>query len=273
MKTYKRKEIKPERNIGHPTDEQAIIEQRIREKWESLRPSFLEWAKENGESPLEFDMIVDGQVLYARVIYQKKREESELSTSLTIWDQISSEDADALQALLDTNPNESSMQRFLEEKPKFLVQVLAGGHGRYQLSQKRLGSQYVPDFLVAESSSIGIEWYAIEIESPRSKEHLVDGNPASALNIALSQIRDWRQWLMDNIDYARRPKEQNGLGLIGIDSRVPGLIIIGRRHEYPERFNHFRRNIRDRENILIHSYDWLVDVARSNTSGWLRENG
>ena len=161
------------------------------------------------------------------------------------------------------------MHRFLQDNPKFLVQVLTGGHGRYQLSKERLGAEYVPDFLIAEGSSIGIEWYAVEIESPRAKIHRADGNPASSLNAAIAQIRDWRQWLMNNLDYARRPKALDGLGLVGIDSRAAGLIIIGRRHQYPERFNNFRRQMKDRESILIHSYDWLIDIARSNRSGSL----
>ncbi len=250
-------------------DEQESIEEATRARWETLRPSFRAWAAESGESPSEFDRIVEGQVEFARVRYQEERTALELSDSLTLWDQIAPQESASLQALLDTNPDEGSLHRFLKGNPKFLVQVMGGGHGRYQLSKQRLGADYVPDFLIAEESSIGIEWYAVELESPRCKEHRADGNPAQPLNTAIAQIRDWRQWLMNNIDQARRPKQQDGLGLIGIDSRVPGLIIIGRRHEYPRRFNDFRRQMRDREQILIHSYDWLVDVARSNTSGWL----
>ncbi len=66
---------------------------------------------------------------------------------------------------------------------------------------------------------------------------------------------------MNNIDYARRSKEDNGLGLIGIDHRIDGLIIMGRRHNFPKHFNEFRRTMIDRERITIHSYDWLVDLA------------
>lgn len=270
MKMKNPRETESAGNDGLPKDEQTIIERETRAKWETLRPSFLVWARQSGESPSEFDRIVEGQVELARVNYQAQRAERELNHSSVDWDHITPEDANLLQALLDTDPNEASMHHFFEDNPKFLVQVLAGGHGRYQLSKKRLGADYVPDFLIAEASSIGIEWYAVELESPRSKEHKADGNPANSLNVALAQIRDWRQWLMNNLDYARRPKEEDGLGLIGIDSRVPGLIIIGRRHEYPERFNNFRRQTRDRESILIHSYDWLADAACSNKSGWLR---
>ena len=254
---------------GAQSDEQESLERETRAKWESLRPSYNEWAVANGEPLSEFDRIVDDQVEYARAGYHKDRASRELEESSVVWDRLTPQHGSSLQELLDKNPQEAEMHSFLEAHPEYLVQVMGGGHGRYQLSKKRLGAEFVPDFLVAEMSSIGIEWHAVEIESPRSAALRKDGLPAAGLNQAIGQIRDWRQWLMDNIDYARRPKERNGIGLVGIDSRVPGLIIIGRRPEYPSRYNEFRRQMIDRERIVIHSYDWLVDVARSNKSGSL----
>ena len=250
-------------------DEQTALERAIRAKYESLRPSFEAWAEDSGEPLWVFDDIVRGQVEYARVMYQKDRAEEELESSSVIWDRISTEKANSLQALLDTNPNEEAVHHFLDDNPEFLIQVLGGGHGRYQISKERLGSEYVPDFLVAEMSSIGIEWYGVELESPRLKAHRNDGLPTQGLNHAIGQVRDWRAWLLNNVDYARRPREQHGLGLLGIDSRVPGLILIGRRQDYPQRFNEYRRQMNHQEQVLIHSYDWLLEVARSNTSGWL----
>ena len=252
-----------------PTDKQDALELETRAKWETLRPSYNAWAAESGEPLSEFDNIVDGQVELARVTYQKERAARELEPYSALWDRITTEEATSLQELLNDNPDEAALHVFLDANLKFLIQVLGSGHGRYQLSKKRLGAEFVPDFLVAAMSSIDIEWHAVEIESPRASADRRDGLPAEALNHAIAQIRDWRKWLMDNIDYARRPREQNGLGLVGIDSRVPGLILIGRRHAYPERFNEFRRQMIDQERIVIHSYDWLVDVAISNQSGWL----
>ena len=250
-------------------DEQEALERETRAKWEPLRASFNEWAAVHGEPLSTFDEIIDGQVRHKRVDYQKERASSELEDSSVVWDQVTSEDAAALQELLDRNPHEPEMHRFLEDHPQFLIQVLGAGHGRYQSSKPRLGAELVPDFLIAEMSSIGIQWHAVEIESPRAKAHRRDGLPNSKLNHAIGQIRDWRQWLMDNLDYARRSKKQNGLGLVGIDSRVTGLVLIGRRHEDHRRYNAFRRQMIDRERIVIHSYDWLVDIARSNKSGRL----
>lgn len=251
-------------------DEQEALESEVRARWESLRPSYTEWAAKNGESLEYFDEIVDGQVESARVKYQKTRAFAELYDSSTMWDRLTTEDFEALFALLETNPDEAEVHNFLKENPQFLIQVLATGHDRYQISKPRFGAEHIPDFLVAEMSSIGIEWHLVEIESPKSPVERKDGLATQELNHAIAQIRDWRTWLMNNTDYARRSKEQGGLGLVGIDPRASGLIIIGRRKNYSCRYNEFRRTMIDRERIVIHSYDWLLDVARSNHSGWLR---
>ena len=59
-----------------------------------------------------------------------------------------------------------------------------------------------------------------------------------------------------------------------------GPIIIGCRGQLPPRYNEFHRQMADRERIVIHSYDRLFDVARSNrsasncvTGGWGWETG
>ncbi len=265
----------PEEITKPPTgasDEQEAVENEVRAKWESLRPSYAEWAVRNGESLEYFDEIVDAQVESARVKYQKKRAFAELEDSSTMWDRLTPEDGEALLALLESDPDEAEVHHFLEANPQFLIQVLSTGHGRYQLSKPRFGAELIPDFLVAEMSSIGIEWHLVEIESPKCPVERKDGLPTQQLNHAIGQIRDWRTWLMNNTDYARRAKKQDGLGLVGIDPRASGLIIIGRRKNYSSRFNVFRRDMIDRQRIVIHSYDWLVDVARSNQSGWLRSD-
>ena len=254
-------------------DEQEALEHKTRADWESSRSSFEAWAAESGEPLSEFDRTVERSVEFARVNYQKERAYEELTQLSVRWKQITAQEVASLQELLDSNPDEQTVHIFLEGNPNFLVQVLGGGHGRYQIpksqSKPRLGSQYVPDFLISDMNSMGIHWYAIELESPRKRAFRNDGIQTSDLTQAISQITDWRDWLRDNIDYARRPKEQSGLGLIGIESRLSGLILIGRRDEYPERYNRFRRDMLEGMRIAIHSYDWLVDAARNNSSGRL----
>ncbi len=249
-----------------PMDKQEAIEQHTRAKWESFRPSFNEWAKVSGEPFSEFDAIVDGQVEMARVRYQKDRIENELPKFTIPPSPITQTDLHVIRRVLSRNPDESDMHRFLDKNPQFLVQILRGGHGRYQISKQRLGAELIPDFLIADVSSIGIEWHAVELESPRAKVHRKDGRPNADVQHAIDQVRDWRNWLMNNLDYARRSENQDGLGLVGIDHRVHGLVLMGRRCELPRRFNEFRRTMIDRERIFIHSYDWLVEVAQRDVN-------
>ena len=49
------------------------------------------------------------------------------------------------------------------------------------------------------------------IESPRCKVERADGLPTQELNHAIGQIKDWREWLTNNLGYARGPKDQHGL--------------------------------------------------------------
>ena len=250
-------------------DEQTLLETETREKWEHGRQSFYAYAVESGEPFSTFDDILEGQVRLARVTYQKKRSATELEDSFVQWDQLTPEDSDSLQELLESNPGEEEVHKFLESNPRFLVQLLAGGHGRYCISKKRLGADYVPDFLIAEENSMGIHWYAIELESPGARAYRQDGLQSAHLTHALGQIRDWRRWVSNNLDYARRPREHDGLGLIGIEPRITGVVIIGRRGIYPSKYNDFRREMVERERIVIHSYDALLEVAQDNRSGKL----
>ncbi|MXY80349.1 MAG: DUF4263 domain-containing protein [Chloroflexi bacterium] len=238
--------------------------------WELHRESFEASGQETGESSADFDRLVDGQVRRARTTYQKERALKELAGYDVDWDQISPQEVLALEKLVAQNPQEAQMQTFLEENPKFLIQALTGGHGRYQIAKPRLGAEFIPDFMVAEMDSMGIHWFAVELESPRKKAVRGDGSPRREVHQALAQVQDWRSWLSRNLEYARKRRDEHGLGLIGIDATVPGLILIGRREEYPEHYNEFRRSQLDRQRIEIHSYDWLVDVARSNSSRQLQ---
>lgn len=249
-------------------DEEAVLEANVRNDLEKLRESYDEWYADTGGDYFSFDEFVEEYIQSCIADYQRSRANDELGESI-VWDRITAAKATSLKTLLDRCPEESEVHRFLESNPQFLVQALVGGHGRYQRSKKRLGSEFVPDFLVADMDSYGINWHAVEIEAPCKKVYRQDGLPTQHIHHAIAQIRDWKSWLRDNRDYARRPRSENGLGLIGIDSRLPSLILIGRREAFPERYNDFRREQADRHRILIHSYDWLLDVAIRNKSGRL----
>lgn len=140
-----------------------------------------------------------------------------------------------------------------------LAHQLGGGHGRWVIPKVRLGSQHVTDFILGEKSSIGFEWHAVELESPRAKMFTKIGNPTAALTHAIRQIQDWRAWLQRNQNYAARPKNESGLGLTDIAPTLPGFIFIGRRADISDGTKELRKQMSHDLNIRIHSYDFLCE--------------
>ena len=252
---------------GTPYVRQEEIEANIRTELEALRAEHEGWAVASGERLEDFDIFMQSRLESAIAHYQHGRAREELDAGLVRWDRVPSDACDMFEKLLEDTPTEAAAQKFLEDHPEFLVQTLGGGHGRFQKAQVRLGKEYVADFIVAEEHSMGVEWYLVELESPVMRVARKDGAFTAALNHAIDQIKDWRAWLSHNADYARRPEAQDGLGLIGIDSRAKGLVVAGRRQDYPPRYDEFRRQTRNDQQISIHSYDWLMEAGRSNLSG------
>lgn len=165
------------------------------------------------------------------------------------------------QAVLDAAPDERPLQRFFEDHPGVLAQEYAA-NCRWVLPQVSLGGRYVPDFLVARIDSGGVRWTLVELESPAAQLFTKDGQPRKELRKGLSQVQDWRDWLIANRDVARRSRADQGLGLIGVDHMATGLVIIGRRHHRSEAERERLKSLVWRERVLIKSYDWLMDEAR-----------
>ena len=178
------------------------------------------------------------------------------------WDEITPNEITAFESALNGVRNEADMQRFLEDYPRMLIQHISGGRGAWVIPQKRLGSEHVTDFLIAQKASGGFIWYAVELERPRARMFNMNGDPSSTLNHALRQIGDWRDWLSRNRDYAARPRERQGLGLIDIDPELEGLIIIGRDTNIDQSTTERRRRLMRERRVEIETYDWLLYQAR-----------
>jgi hypothetical protein len=186
----------------------------------------------------------------------------QLRKYLVFWDDISEEQLGAFSEKLTTATKESDLQYFFEDNPIMLIQYLGGGQGRWVIPQKALGSEYVTDFLIADKDSLGFHWQAVELEHPFKKAYKKNGDPTHEMTHAIQQIRNWRSWLQDNLNYAQRNIKENGLGLTEITPDLPGLIIIGRRNEESQMHRIKRRNLGKDSNIKIHTYDWLYDRAK-----------
>lgn len=165
------------------------------------------------------------------------------------------------QATLASAKDERPLQKFIEQFPSMLVQHVRAGGERWVIPQKRLGAEYVPDFLIGWRSSAGVEWQAVELESPRAPLFTKAGEQSAQLRHAIRQVSDWRSWLLRNNAYASTPVEQSGLGLAEIRSDVEGLIIIGRRENSDPKWNDRRKQIMSELQIRIHTYDWLHETV------------
>ncbi|MDZ4688856.1 MAG: DUF4263 domain-containing protein [Planctomycetaceae bacterium] len=184
------------------------------------------------------------------------------------WMDVRKTDAKRLTAVLETARRERELQAYFELQPMALIQHLAGGHGRYVIPQKRLGSEHVTDFMIGHCHSGGFEWQAVEIESPTKKMFTKTGDPTKELNHAIRQILDWRAWLKRNQNYAANPLDQGGLGLTDVDCNLPGLILIGRRATTDPKTHDRRRQMVTQLNVQIHTYDFLIDNCVAAAAFW-----
>lgn len=149
--------------------------------------------------------------------------------------------------------DERPLQAFLASFPVALAPLAPPGGTLWCLDRPRLGSELVPDFLLASITSVGFRWAMVELESPHEKALTKAGVPAKKLAEALKQVRDWRTWLTDNVAYAR-----GELGLDDIDGSCPGYIVIGRRARLdPKQVKTYRALSTD--GITVMSYDRLLE--------------
>lgn len=163
----------------------------------------------------------------------------------------------ALEELLESGERmEAPFQKLLEMYPALLASTVMGGWKTFVMPQKRLGSEYIPDFLVLGINSVGPQWVTVEIEAARHSIENNDGTLSGATRHGVKQIPDWRDWMMNNVAYA-----QTELGLHGITNRAPGLVIIGRDHPSFSR-QPARAQSSEDARIDIHSWDWLLRHAK-----------
>ncbi|WP_405875672.1 DUF4263 domain-containing protein [Streptomyces xanthophaeus] len=163
-------------------------------------------------------------------------------------------DREALEDALDTAASESDMQVLLERHPSLLAATVKGNHGTWVLRQVRLGSAYVPDFLMASEASAGVGRHLVELESPKARlTNPGNQRESPTLRAALHQIHDWREWLSENLPAAQKKWP-------GITPQSRGLIIMGR-EDPTDRAEGIRDRISRESRIEIRTYDWLIRAA------------
>jgi hypothetical protein len=100
----------------------------------------------------------------------------------------------------------------------------------------------------------------VELETPKSTVTLKGSNELEHhARKGVSQISEWREWLQNNLDMARRERRHDGLGLIDIRPQSEGLVLVGRRSLLQDNTHTVRNTFREQNRIRIHTYDWLVE--------------
>ena len=154
--------------------------------------------------------------------------------------------------------DEKPIQKLAESRPQLLT-ALIGGQQKFCIPHARLGAEYVTDFLVASVDSLGIWWMLVELETPQSDVTMRRSNDLDKhARKGVSQIEEWREWLLQNSGYAVRPRREGGLGLLDIRPLSSGLVIVGRESRLNDNSATVRNRYREQNRLEIHTYDWWI---------------
>ena len=181
----------------------------------------------------------------------------------------------AYKTLLDAGPSELDLQRFLTDHPR-IFRTEFGIHCRWIKAHPQFGSQFTPDFLTARiDSNPWIRWTLVELQRSDAGLFTQDRRKRSSeqFDEGIRQIIEWRDWITQNGDYARKPQGRHGLGLTGLTPQADGLILIGRRNDISIDDRKRARSLTWPHHIEVHTYDWLADEASNNIEFWRSYGG
>ena len=67
---------------------------------------------------------------------------------------------------------------------------------------------YIPDFLIGDYDLLGLRWVLVELETPNSSVTLKSSNELEPrARKGVSQLKEWREWLQDNLWYGAQVKK------------------------------------------------------------------
>lgn len=165
-------------------------------------------------------------------------------------------------SVIDSAKDEQPIQKFIEEHPQILASLL-GGHSRFVVPQPQMagiGGKRIPDFLIADVDSRGVNWVFVELETPQSPVALKEDNQLEQhARKGVSQVGEWRQWVQDNLSQARLPRREGGLGLPDIRPDSKGIVFVGRRALLSDNAKIVRLAMSEEQRIDVHTYDYLLE--------------
>lgn len=147
----------------------------------------------------------------------------------------------SFQQLLASNPDEPTIQSYLENHPQSLV---ANKHilGNVVVRKLPLGRDLVTDFSYVEPQSGRAYLHMIEIESSTKEIFTKEDQFTEKFNHALQQVVDWMQWVERNrqgvIDLLEPLRAPTNAAIVMYTAR--GHLLFGRRRD----ISNVRRNER-----------------------------
>lgn len=168
------------------------------------------------------------------------------------------DDINLFRATILSARDEKPIQRLVQSRPQLLT-CLLGGSPTFCIPQARLGAEHVTDFLISDIDSRGVRWILVELETPRSAVTLQNTKDLDQFaRKGVSQVKEWRDWLQNNLSKARRFRREGGLGLADIRPNADGLVIVGRRELLHEGSPAVRDRLREESRIDVRTYDWWL---------------
>ncbi|MBU8920268.1 MAG: DUF4263 domain-containing protein [Bacteroidales bacterium] len=149
----------------------------------------------------------------------------------------------AFKLLLDSGPEEDSVQKFLEKNPAMVPGAFppgaAGGHSPWHcavVSQPVLPglNSKIPDFMwIASNSQV---WYPVlvEIEAPTKLLYKGKGVPRAEFTQAKNQLSEWRTWFSDqeNVQVFAREYGLPDTFIRYRQMKLHMILVYGRREEF-----------------------------------------
>lgn len=176
--------------------------------------------------------------------------------------------------VLNTYTGESGIGNFLYNNQILLHKAIGSinHHGESSISVKefQFGADFRADFLnVKLRRSLPPEIYLIELEPINEIVFTKKGLPSHRLLGAINQLKQWKNWILDNSKYfieLLRKNTNNSFDTAIIfqwlkhkEISIKGFVFIGRRNDFKD--NDFRY-LWNEKDITIHSYDTLLDICR-----------
>ena len=186
---------------------------------------------------------------------------------------------DGIEIIIETN-EELKIQKFLEEN----IHILKAAIGvpewafNYVLPQFQLGSNYRADFIVITGQSNSYDVTIVELKRPSASLYTKEGIISRDLNIACTEVDNYRRWINDNREEFKRNLAQE------IKKKDPSFddsfdwtrrfhicskIVIGRRQKLTREFRDKNFDLEEK-GVSIVSYDRLIDAEKRLSEMFLK---